>query len=49
MDHGDIIAQRPVVVEDTDTIETVRQKIQLQEHEMFPNAMIAVAAKILEK
>uniref|UniRef100_A0A1I7TIY0 Trifunctional purine biosynthetic protein adenosine-3 n=1 Tax=Caenorhabditis tropicalis TaxID=1561998 RepID=A0A1I7TIY0_9PELO len=49
VDHGDIIAQRPVIVEDGDTIETLRQKIQVQEHEMFPNAMISVAAKLLEK
>ncbi|ULT82846.1 hypothetical protein L3Y34_012231 [Caenorhabditis briggsae] len=47
VDHGDIIAQRPVMVEDGDTIETIRQKIQVQEHEMFPNAMMAVAKKIL--
>ncbi|KAF1748160.1 hypothetical protein GCK72_024627 [Caenorhabditis remanei] len=47
VDHGDIIAQRPVMVEDNDTIETLRQKIQVQEHEMFPNAMVSIAAKIL--
>ncbi|EGT43187.1 hypothetical protein CAEBREN_09378 [Caenorhabditis brenneri] len=49
VDHGDIIAQRPVMIEDGDTIETLRKKIQVQEHEMFPNAMISVAANILSE
>ncbi|CAI2357294.1 unnamed protein product [Caenorhabditis sp. 36 PRJEB53466] len=48
VDHGDIIAQRPVMVDDRDTIETLRQKIQVQEHEMFPNAMIEIAERILK-
>uniref|UniRef100_A0A8R1DXP6 Phosphoribosylformylglycinamidine cyclo-ligase n=1 Tax=Caenorhabditis japonica TaxID=281687 RepID=A0A8R1DXP6_CAEJA len=48
VDHGDIISQRPVMVEDGDTLVTVQKKIQEQEHKMFPNAMIEVAAKILK-
>lgn len=44
MDTGPIIDQRPVYIEDNDTIETLRKKIQAVEHQLYP----AVLKKALD-
>lgn len=39
MDTGPIIAQRAVMVEDHDTIETLAEKIHAVEHELYPSVI----------
>ena len=39
IDHGDIIAQREVPVLPNDTAETLHQRIQVAEHELYPAAI----------
>lgn len=39
MDTGPIIAQAPVFIEDNDSIETVRVKIQRVEHRLYPHVL----------
>ncbi|VDL83492.1 unnamed protein product [Nippostrongylus brasiliensis] len=48
VDHGPIIAQDTVHIEDYDTEETLHKKIQQKEHKLFPEAMQRVASIILE-
>ncbi|CAI5454170.1 unnamed protein product [Caenorhabditis angaria] len=49
IDHGPIIYQKSIEVEESDNIETIRAKIQKAEHILFPNSMIEVAKRILNK
>jgi phosphoribosylglycinamide formyltransferase-1 len=44
VDHGPIIAQRPVVVDAGDTEETLHARIQKEEHALFPQVVKAFAA-----
>lgn len=39
MDTGPIIAQAPIFIEDNDTIEIVREKIQAVEHKLYPEVL----------
>ncbi|OEH93398.1 phosphoribosylglycinamide formyltransferase [Bacillus solimangrovi] len=40
MDTGPIIAQAPVQIEEHDTYETLQQKIQRVEHELYPSTLV---------
>lgn len=44
VDHGPIIAQRPVPVLPGDTEEELHQRIQLEEHKLYPEVVSAFAA-----
>lgn len=44
VDHGPIIAQRAVPVQDGDTEETLHARIQIEEHALFPQVVKALAA-----
>lgn len=44
VDHGPIIAQRPVPVLPGDTEEALHERIQLEEHKIYPEAVSAFAA-----
>jgi phosphoribosylglycinamide formyltransferase 1 len=44
VDHGPIIAQRPVHVLPGDTEETLHERIQLEEHKVYPEVVSAFAA-----
>ncbi len=44
VDHGPIIAQRPVPVLPGDTEETLHERIQLEEHKLYPEVVSAFAA-----
>lgn len=48
VDHGPIIAQRPVVVDPGDTEETLHARIQKEEHALFPQVVKAFAAGRLQ-
>ncbi|MCT8136633.1 phosphoribosylglycinamide formyltransferase [Anaerobacillus sp. CMMVII] len=39
MDTGPIIAQAPIFIESTDTIASVREKIQAVEHQLYPQVL----------
>ncbi|ARK28706.1 phosphoribosylglycinamide formyltransferase [Halalkalibacter krulwichiae] len=39
MDTGEIIAQEAVRIEETDTVETLHQKVQAVEHQLYPNTL----------
>lgn len=43
VDSGAIIAQQAVSVSDTDTAETLHQKIHAAEHELYPQCIAAIA------
>ncbi|MEN8237723.1 MAG: phosphoribosylglycinamide formyltransferase [Actinomycetota bacterium] len=43
VDHGPIIAQRPVRVHDGDDADTLHERIQEVEHELFPEVVAAFA------
>jgi phosphoribosylglycinamide formyltransferase-1 len=43
VDSGPIIAQQPVAVEDGDTPETLHERIQKAEHELYPKCVAAIA------
>jgi phosphoribosylglycinamide formyltransferase-1 len=46
MDSGPVIAQRRVPVLPGDTPETLHERIQVQEHELYPEVIGQLAAKI---
>lgn len=48
VDHGPIIAQRPVPVLPGDTEETLHERIQLEEHKIYPEVVSAFAAGRLQ-
>lgn len=48
VDHGPIIAQRPVPVLPGDTEETLHERIQLEEHKVYPEVVSAFAAGRLQ-
>ena len=39
LDAGPIVLQKPVIIEDKDTIETLEEKIHKAEHEIYPRAV----------
>ena len=39
VDHGPIIAQRPVLVEATDTVDSLHRRIQIEEHDLYPRVV----------
>lgn len=41
VDHGPIVAQRPVPVEPDDTVESLHARIQIEEHALYPNVVRA--------
>lgn len=43
-DKGPIIAQRPVIIEETDTVEMLEAKIHAVEHVLYPEVLRIVAA-----
>jgi phosphoribosylglycinamide formyltransferase-1 len=43
VDSGPIIAQQPVAVMDNDTAETLHQRIQKAEHELYPKCVVGIA------
>ncbi|MCL2757189.1 MAG: phosphoribosylglycinamide formyltransferase [Coriobacteriia bacterium] len=43
-DEGPIIAQRAVVIEETDTLESLEEKIHAVEHELYPHVLALIAA-----
>lgn len=43
-DKGPIVAQRPVAIEDIDTIESFEAKIHAVEHELYPEVLRQIAA-----
>ncbi len=44
VDHGPIIAQRPVGVRAGDTVDTLHERIQAVEHELYPDVVADFAA-----
>jgi phosphoribosylglycinamide formyltransferase-1 len=44
VDHGPIIAQRAVPVRDDDTVESLHARIQVVEHELYPDVVAEFAA-----
>jgi len=42
VDHGPIVAQRPVVVEPNDTVESLHARIQVEEHALYPEVVRAL-------
>jgi phosphoribosylglycinamide formyltransferase-1 len=48
VDHGPIIAQRPVPVLDDDTVETLHERIQIEEHKLYPEVISAFARGRIE-
>lgn len=49
VDSGEIIAQESVPVFETDTVESLRERIQMKEHLLFPYAMHEVARQIAKE
>lgn len=43
VDHGPIVAQRPVPVLPGDTVETLHARIQTEEHDLYPQTVRALA------
>lgn len=41
VDHGPIVAQVPVAVEDGDTVESLHARIQVEEHQIYPQVVEA--------
>jgi formyltetrahydrofolate-dependent phosphoribosylglycinamide formyltransferase len=48
VDAGEILAQEVVRIDADDTEDSLHQKIQAQEHRMFPEVMELVAEKMLK-
>ena len=51
VDHGPIIAQRAVPVEEDDTVDSLHRRIQSEEHDLYPqvvNALLADEIKVVE-
>lgn len=48
MDTGLIIAQEPVRIESTDTIETLQAKVQKVEHQLYPRTLQSIIAESTE-
>lgn len=46
IDHGKILGQRHVFVSEEDTLETLEQKIHLQEHKLYPAVLKEVVRKM---
>lgn len=42
VDHGPIVAQRPVPVEPNDTAQTLHARIQVEEHAVYPEVVRAL-------
>lgn len=42
VDHGPVIAQRPVPVETDDTVESLHARIQVEEHDLYPTVVRAL-------
>ena len=49
IDHGDIIAQREVAILPNDTPETLHARIQIAEHELYPEVVSKLAQEITTK
>jgi len=47
IDHGDIIAQREVPVLNGDTAETLHERIQIAEHELYPEVVAQLCREIV--
>lgn len=45
IDHGDIIAQRQVAILPNDSAETLHARIQIAEHELYPEVIAQLCAK----
>lgn len=41
VDHGPIVAQRPVLVEEGDTVDSLHARIQMEEHALYPEVVRA--------
>ncbi len=51
VDHGPIIAQRAVPVEQNDTVDSLHRRIQTEEHDLYPqvvNALVANRIKVVD-
>jgi phosphoribosylglycinamide formyltransferase-1 len=48
VDSGPIIGQQTVPILDTDTAETLHQRIQIAEHELYPRCVAAIARAEIE-
>jgi phosphoribosylglycinamide formyltransferase-1 len=48
VDHGPIIAQRAVPILDDDTVETLHERIQIEEHKLYPEVISAFARGRIE-
>ena len=48
VDHGPIIAQRPVPILEDDTVETLHERIQIEEHKLYPEVTSAFARGRIE-
>jgi phosphoribosylglycinamide formyltransferase-1 len=48
VDSGPIIAQQPVPVLDGDTPETLHQRIQIAEHQLYPQSVAAIAGGLIQ-
>lgn len=48
VDHGPIIVQRPVPVLEDDTVETLHERIQIEEHKLYPEVISAFARGRIE-
>lgn len=48
VDHGEIVAQAAVPIEETDNEESLHEKIRQEEHRLFPKAMQQVALMLLK-
>jgi phosphoribosylglycinamide formyltransferase-1 len=46
VDHGDIIAQREVPILPTDTAESLQARIQVAEHELYPEVIAELCREI---
>ncbi|HUG31876.1 MAG TPA: phosphoribosylglycinamide formyltransferase [Acidimicrobiia bacterium] len=42
VDHGPIVAQVPVEVEDRDTVDTLHARLQIEEHRLYPRVVEAL-------
>lgn len=46
LDRGPIIAQRPVLIHETDTVESLSARILTEEHKLYPEAVSAVLTRV---
>ena len=44
VDHGPVIAQRPVLIEEGDDADSLHARIQQVEHQLYPEVVAAFAA-----